>query len=210
MTVRVWSDSVDDGAAVPERYALGKDDGSGRIALSDNVSPHVGWGDLPDGTRSVAISLVDADAPTVADDVNQEGHSVAHDLPRAEFVHWVLVDLDPASGGIAEGAHSTSVTAHGKPGGDAPTGGRHGVNDYTGWFAGDADMEGEWYGYDGPCPPWNDERVHRYTLTVYALDTDRLPVSGAFTAADLEAAVEGHVLANGSFAFTYAINATAR
>jgi hypothetical protein len=42
---------------------------------------------------------------------------------------------------------------------------RQGVNDYTGWFANDPDMAGEYYGYDGPCPPWNDERVHTYVFT---------------------------------------------
>ena len=32
--------------------------------------------------------------PTRPDDVNKEGHSVPYDLPRAEFVHWVVVDLE--------------------------------------------------------------------------------------------------------------------
>jgi phosphatidylethanolamine-binding protein (PEBP) family uncharacterized protein len=39
-----------------------------------------------------------------------------------------------------------------------------------GWFAGDNDMRGDYYGYDGPCPPWNDEIVHRYVFTLFALD----------------------------------------
>ena len=54
----------------------------------------------------------------------------------------------------------------GKPGPDAPHGARHGINDYTGWFASDADMAGDYYGYDGPCPPWNDEIPHRYVSRV--------------------------------------------
>ena len=35
-------------------------------------------------------------------------------------------------------------------------------------------MFGDYYGYDGPCPPWNDELVHRYVFTLYALDVPRL------------------------------------
>lgn len=31
-------------------------------------------------------------------------------------------------------------------------------------------------GYGGPCPPEND-RAHRYEITVYALDTDKLPLN---------------------------------
>ena len=38
------------------------------------------------------------------------------------------------------------------------------------WFASDKDMAGDYHGYDGPCPPWNDEIPHRYVFTVYALD----------------------------------------
>ena len=34
------------------------------------------------------------------------------------------------------------------------------MNDYTGWFAGNADMGGDYYGYDGPYPPFNDLRTH--------------------------------------------------
>ena len=51
-----------------------------------------------------------------------------------------------------------------------PRGARQGINDYTGWFAGDKDMAGNYFGYDGPCPPWNDEIPHRYVFTLYALD----------------------------------------
>jgi phosphatidylethanolamine-binding protein (PEBP) family uncharacterized protein len=94
-------------------------------------------------------------------------------LPRAEFSHWVLVDVAATVTEVAEGADSDGVTAHGKPTGATDLGVR-GKNDYTGWFAGDADMEGTYGGYDGPCPPWNDELVHRYTFTVYALDVDSL------------------------------------
>ena len=57
------------------------------------------------------------------------------------------------------------------------------MNDYTGWFAGDAEMAGDYFGYDGPFPPFNDSLVHHYVFTLYALTVDRAPVEGAFTGA---------------------------
>ena len=77
---------------------------------------------------------------------------------------------------------------------------------YTGWFANDADMKGDYFGYDGPCPPWNDSIAHRYVFTVYALDIDRVPVEGKFTGTDVRRAIEGHVLAQASYTGTYALN----
>ena len=55
-----------------------------------------------------------------------------------------------------------------------------GVNNYTDWFAGDEQMAGDYGGYDGPCPPWNDELLHHYRFTLYALDVPSLGLPGAF------------------------------
>ena len=46
-------------------------------------------------------------------------------------------------------------------------------------------MAGNYFGYDGPCPPWNDAIPHRYVFTLYALDVPRLAVAGMFTGADV-------------------------
>jgi phosphatidylethanolamine-binding protein (PEBP) family uncharacterized protein len=51
---------------------------------------------------------------------------------------------------------------------------RHGINDYTNWFTSEANMRGDYYGYDGPGPPWNDALVHHYAFTLYALDVPYL------------------------------------
>jgi Raf kinase inhibitor-like YbhB/YbcL family protein len=80
------------------------------------------------------------------------------------------------------------------------------LNDYTGWFAGDADMGGDYFGYDGPCPPWNDALMHRYVFTVYALDLAQLPVSGGFTMEQARAAMQGHILAQTSLTGRYTLN----
>jgi hypothetical protein len=97
------------------------------------------------------------------------------------------------------------VTEHGKHVGPTPFGLR-GRNDYTGWFAGDPDMEGTYGGYDGPCPPWNDELVHHYTFTVYALDVESLGLSGDFGLLEARRAMDGHVLASASQVGTYTLN----
>ena len=116
------------------------------------------------------------------------------------------IDLPAGTTAIEAGAHSSSVTANGKPGPDAPGGGRHGINDYTGWFAGDAQMKGNYFGYDGPCPPWNDSIRHRYVFTLFALDIPRVPVDGAFTGQQVREAIAGHILAQASLTGTYSLN----
>jgi len=127
-----------------------------------------------------------------------------------DFFHWALIDIPPDTRGIARGKHSEGVTPRGKPGPHAPHGGRHAVNDYTAWFAGDNDMGGDYHGYDGPCPPWNDAIVHRYVFTLYALDVPTLAVSGAFTGSEARAAMKGHVLAEAAVTGRYTLNPSVR
>ena len=67
-------------------------------------------------------------------------------------------------------------------------------------------MGGDYGGYDGPCPPWNDERMHRYRFVVYALDVDTLGLSGRFTGGTLREAVAGHVLASAELSACYTLN----
>ncbi len=179
---------------IPAEFAFAKSDPETHATLSDNRSPHLAWGDAPDGTRSFAVTCIDEDAPTVGDDVNAEGRTVAADLPRAEFAHWLMIDIPVDVSEIAAGACSDGVTPGGKQAPSGPVGSRQGLNDYTGWFSGDAEMGGSYLGYDGPAPPWNDERMHRYHFEVIALDVERLDVGEAFTLQDLRATWNGHIL----------------
>ena len=206
--MKLRSTSFKDGDFLPTEFAFGKTSADGKIDLSDNKSPHLAWDDLPEGTRSIAILCIDRDVPTKPDDVNQEGRMVPSDLPRAEFSHWVLVDVAPDAT-LEEGAFSDGITAKGKDGPAGPQGTRQGINDYTGWFAADPDMAGDYYGYDGPCPPFNDSIVHHYDFTAYALDVERVDVEGKFTATDVKAAIEGHVLAQATIMAKYKINQAA-
>ena len=67
-------------------------------------------------------------------------------------------------------------------------------------------MAGRYFGYDGPCPPWNDSIPHRYIFTVYALDVERCPVEGDFDGRDVLSAIRGHVLDESSITGIYSLN----
>ena len=206
--MQLTSKSLENGKPIPQANAMGIPGADGPKP-GPNKSPHLSWSGAPQDTRSFAVTCVDLDAPTKPDDVNKPDRTVPYELPRAEFVHWVLVDIPPATTSIAEGTDADGMTARGKPTGQGPCGVR-GVNDYTSWFAGDKDLEGTYAGYDGPWPPFNDERVHRYVFTVYALDVEKLDLPAKFGYAEWKRASEGHILAQSSITSTYAIYPKAR
>lgn len=204
--MKLISTCFSDHRNIPGDNAFCVPDPASHVALSRNLNPDLAWSGLPEGTRSLVLICHDPDVPSRPDDVNKEGRIVSASLPRVDFYHWVLVDLDPASGPIRQGEFSDGVTPRGKPGPEGPRATRQGINDYTAWFAGDKDMEGDYYGYDGPCPPWNDEISHHYLFTLYALDISRCPVSGKFTGADVLKAIQGHVLDKASLTGIYSLN----
>lgn len=204
--MKLTSRSFGNNQRIPAEFAFCAPDPKSHVALSGNRNPDLSWSDLPAGTKSLALVCHDYDVPSKPDDVNQEGRSIPASLPRIDFYHWVLVDLDPGSGAIKAGEFSDGVTARGKPGPDGPRGTRQGVNDYTMWFAGDKDMSGNYFGYDGPCPPWNDSIIHHYVFTLYALDVARCPVQSIFKGADVLAAIKGHVLGQAQLTGTYSLN----
>jgi Raf kinase inhibitor-like YbhB/YbcL family protein len=204
--MKLWSDSFTDQGPIPESLAFGKIDPATHVALSDNRSPHLAWSDLPAGTRSLALICHDPDVPSIGDDVNQEDRTVPASLARVDFYHWVLVDLAPDPSAVKEGTFSSAVTTGGKPGPEGPLGTRQGVNNYTDWFAATEGMSGDYFGYDGPGPPWNDELLHRYVFTLYALDIERCALDGRFGGAEVLAAIEGHVLASADISGTYTLN----
>jgi Raf kinase inhibitor-like YbhB/YbcL family protein len=208
--LKLWSDSWANGDAIPARYACGRLDGTSGVAFSDNVSPHLAWSELPAATRSLVLICHDFDVPSRGDDVNQAGREIPAELARIDFFHWLLADIPATAAAIAEGAFSQGFTSRGKagPAVSAPgfDGARHGLNDYTGWFAGDPKLAGDYFGYDGPFPPWNDSLIHHYVFTLYALDVARAPVEGRFGGAELRRAIDGHVVAEALHSGTYTLN----
>jgi Raf kinase inhibitor-like YbhB/YbcL family protein len=204
--MKISSSSFADNQRIPGAYAFAVPNAADHISLSSNRNPQLGWSGAPAGTKSFVLICHDRDVPSKGDDVNKEGRSVAASLPRVDFYHWVLVDIASSMSSIAEAEYSDGISARGKKGPEAKHGTRHGLNDYTAWFAGDKDMSGDYFGYDGPCPPWNDEILHHYVFTLYALDLARCPVSGIFKGADVLKAIEGHVLAMASLTGIYTLN----
>jgi Raf kinase inhibitor-like YbhB/YbcL family protein len=95
------------------------------------------------------------------------------DAPSGTFVHWVGWGIDPGAGGLDEGE-------------SAPNEGQNSFGNV---------------GYDGPGPP-PGHGPHRYFFRVYALDAE--PELGqSASKEDLDAAIEGHVLAAGELMGTY-------
>ena len=95
------------------------------------------------------------------------------DAPRGTWVHWVLYNLPAGTRELPEGLPSQ---------GQLPDGAHQGRNDF-----------GE-IGYGGPCPPSGPP--HHYIFTLYALDA-KLNLPEGATRAQVEAAMKGHMLANG-------------
>ena len=187
---------------IPSTFALGVPGTDGPVTWGGNRNPAISWSDLPEGTLSLVMIVVDPDAPASGELVNIEGKTIPKEFPRGDFHHWVLVDIPPDLPLIAEGIDSQGVQEGGKAVGGTDYGVR-GRNDYTDWFAGDPQMEGVYGGWDGPCPPWNDERVHRYYFRLYALDVESLGLTGNFSAAEAHEAMKGHVLGQAQFMGTY-------
>jgi Raf kinase inhibitor-like YbhB/YbcL family protein len=204
--MRLTSKSFKDGTTIPGEFAFAVPDAKNHVALSRNRNPDLAWTDVPEGTESFVLIVHDPDVPSKGDDVNQEGKEVPADLPRVDFHHWILLDIPADMREIPAGSQSDGITAHGKRGPAAPSGMRHGINNYTQWFANDPSMEGDYFGYDGPCPPWNDAIVHHYVFTLYALDVERLDIDGELTADNVRAALRGHVLAEAKLTGTYSLN----
>ncbi len=205
--MQIRSDSFEHNTPLPVEFAFGKPgEGDEPVALSANRNPHLAWSGAPAGTRSFVLVCVDPDVPSRGDDVNQKGRTVPADLPRVDFAHWLMVDIPPDCTEIAAGSCSDGVTPRGKRDPEGPAGSRQGRNDFTGWFASDEDMAGDYFGYDGPCPPWNDALLHRYCFRVHALDVARLELPATFGWKELQAALDGHILEEAEIIGTYTLN----
>jgi Raf kinase inhibitor-like YbhB/YbcL family protein len=91
------SPAFEHGQPIPRRYSCEGDD----------ISPRLEWGGLPEGTKSLALTVDDPDAPDPA-------------APKRVWVHWVLYDIPETTAGLPEGAG----------GRDLPEGCREGLNDW--------------------------------------------------------------------------------
>lgn len=199
LTVRIddldaWGRFADAAAFCPPAGGAKKD-----------VSPGVSWSAGPAGTQSYVLLMTDPDVPQDFGLINKAGITIPADAPRISVFHWVLADIPPTITSLAAGVESEGQVLGGKPIGPTSHGLR-GANAYTMFFAKVNGMSGTYGGYDGPCPPVNDQRVHRYTIRVIALDVKTLGLAGAFDGTAVEKAMVGHVLADGESVATYTLN----
>lgn len=93
------------------------------------------------------------------------------DAPGGNFLHWLLFNLPATAKELDEGLPHNFKLANG---------GVQGINDFGR------------PGYGGPCPP--PGRSHQYVFHLFALDR-LIDPRGVTRAADLERAMEGHILA---------------
>jgi Raf kinase inhibitor-like YbhB/YbcL family protein len=95
------------------------------------------------------------------------------DAPSGTWVHWVLFNLPAGTSGLGQGKNG---------------GGTEGKNDFNK------------LGYGGPCPPRGS--THRYFIKLYALD-GQIELKGAASKAQVEKAMQGHILAQGQLMGRY-------
>lgn len=179
-TLDVKIDGIKNGGPIPERFAScaqgGKEGG--------NISPPVSWSEGPGGTESYALIVVDKDVPSDFGRANKKGETIPAGLPRRDFYHWVRIDIPPNTTSLPENLDGEGYGISGR-------------NDMKGKESGN--------GYDGPCPPWNDERLHHYHFKVYALNVPSLNLRD-FDGRQAEEAMRGHILAQGEIVGTYTTN----
>lgn len=207
--LQVKIDAWIDGENIPDKYAFCIPAEEGHVTLGENKSPSISWSGVPEGVESLVILCTDPGVPTDLELVNKEDLNIPIETSRFTFYHWVLVDIPKDIDRLDEGVESEGIQPGGKDTGKREYGIR-GKNFYTNWFASDEKMRGDYGGYDGPCPPWNDNLIHEYIFTVYALDIASLNLGEQFSGPDVEQAMQGHILGQGSYVGTYTLNPTLR
>lgn len=123
------------------------------------ISPPLYWFDIPQGTKSLALIIDDPDAP------------------KLTWVHWIVYNIPPHTGGLSE-----NISSH-----ELPPGAKEGLNSW------------ERTGYGGPCPPIGE---HRYFHKLYALDII-LPDLNHPNKKQLEKAMKDHILGEAELIGTY-------
>jgi hypothetical protein len=145
--IELKSSAFNDHSFIPRRYAR----------EGENTSPPLTWSEVPQEAAELVLLCEDPDAPS------------------GTFVHWIVVGIDPRSGGVEAG--------------QCPPGGTELINGF-----------GE-PGWGGPHPPPGDE-AHRYFFRLYAL-SEPCALPDAPSADQVHQAVEKHQTASGNFVGLY-------
>ena len=143
-------DSLTDGSVLPDVYTC----------KGASESPEVAWDGVPVGTKSLVLILDDPDAPD------------------GRFTHWIVYNIPPVSGELAQAQPNIKVLANGAQQGDTSAGSR---------------------GYYPPCPPVGT--THRYLFRLYAVDMDiTQPIADRDS---IDWALTGHTIAETRFTTTF-------
>lgn len=102
------------------------------------------------------------------------------DAPSKTWVHWVVFNIPVSVNSLARGASGQELL---------PGGVIQGINDF-------GKVQ-----YGGACPP-HGHGTHRYFFKIYALDI-MLDLTAQATKADVEQAMQGHVVGIGQIVGTY-------
>ncbi len=142
------SDAFENGKVIPSRFA------TKQITGGLNISLPLQWENIPKGTNSFAIIIVDL-------------HPIAKN-----WVHWLVINLPANVSRIPEGVSGTNKI---------PVGSKE-LNNTFGWI-----------GYGGPQPP-KGSGLHKYEITVYALNIEKLNLDKHTSLVTFNKSIEGKVI----------------
>jgi Raf kinase inhibitor-like YbhB/YbcL family protein len=186
-------EGIDEGSPIAPHYAYcapeGKAGGNFRPALMIN--------NVPSAAKSLAVVMVDPDVPTDFSDAGKKDKVIPAEMKRQDFYHWVAFNIP---------THVTRLPA-GKGSGKEKSALHYGVewvNDYAAFHKGTPAVH--FTGYDGPCPPFNDARLHHYHFQIHALDVPLLKPSPEASAKEVAALIRKHSIAEAVISGTYTLN----
>jgi len=157
----------------------------GKSTAGENIRPRVSWEGAPKGTLSYAIVVSDPDVPADLRLANKKDTTISKNDDRQTFYHWVHFNIPPEVHAMPAGSTFGYGTAAKNTVSNSPR-------------------------YDGPCPPWNDEKLHHYHFKIIALDVKKIELeSGADTLDALEA-INAHSIGEVERVGTYTLNPTMR
>jgi Raf kinase inhibitor-like YbhB/YbcL family protein len=189
---------LEEGKAISAPYAYCAPSEDGKSQDGKNLRPGLSWKDAPKGTQSFALIMVDPDVPTDFTDAGKAGKTIPASMKRQDFYHWAVVDIPATATALPAG----KGRGHDK----TPLGvGREGINDYATFMK--PEDPSIYAGYDGPCPPWNDEAVHHYHFQLYALEVPKLDLPEGFTAKEAAMVLKAHIIGMAEVTGTYSLNA---
>lgn len=182
--LKVTVEGITHGKPIPATFALCKATEDGKSEKGENFRPAINWSGAPKDTKSFVVTMFDPDVPADFSHAGKEGVTIAPDAKRQVFYHWGLADIPRKIKGLPGGDREITIAM--------PA-----ASDLAGY----ADV----HEYGGPCPPWNDERLHHYHFEVRALDVRSLRLPENATAKQVRAAAIKHTLAKGEVVGTYTL-----